>query len=186
MNQELFYNLKDALFEIGNAFISDLSIWWLIAPVIILWILTEIYAGEYEKESFSFSGLLAGGISLAWVTIVSVRIFFLLERDPFLEPEFIALAVFSLYALLLIYIAFTHNASLRVAKWIGRSSLVYFVSILAVLWGQGVLELNQFIIIDLFIIFILIDITFAVIKSFLGLRGEVEMVRELGNHDNQD
>lgn len=41
--------------EVKTALTADLGVWWVLAPLVALWILMEIYFGEYKQERLGFS-----------------------------------------------------------------------------------------------------------------------------------
>lgn len=170
--------------QIFGAFTKDISIWWLLAPLIILWLVMELYFAEYKHERLGFSSILANGTSLLWVVIVSLRIFFLLNGDFHRAPEFWAIAFFGVYAIFLIYISFTHFISEKVVDYFADPSVVYFFSVVALLWGHEVLDFNLYIVADLLVLMVFVNLFFFVLKHFFfGIRGDVELVKHAGEKE---
>jgi len=55
--------------------------------------------------------------------------------------------------------------------------LHYFLSLVSILWGQGVLVINKWIFLDLLIVFTILSFIFWVVRRNLGILGEVEAVK---------
>lgn len=170
-------SLVAALESIGKAFISDLGVWWFLAPIFILWIMMEVYLGEYKKEKWGFSSSLANSISFTWINIVALRFIFL-ENGLVNEGRLVVAILFLFYGLVLIFVAFRHVFSERVTATISGPTPVYFLSVLSVLWGQRLLDITFPIVVDLVIIYIIIWVAWRLIKSRLGILGEVEAIKK--------
>ena len=172
-----------ALQLIGDAFTMDLGVWWFLAPIFILWIATEVYFGEHKREKWGFSSSLTNAISFTWINIVSLRFIFLELNISTLsevgnERFFIAVG-FLLYGFFLIYLAFTHKFSERVLSWIAGSTPIYFLSIVSVLWGQGLLDVSPYVVADLLVIYAIVWTVWKLAKTKLGSPYEgLEVVEE--------
>lgn len=161
---------------IREALFTDLSIWWVLAPIVVLWVSMEVYFGEYKREKLGFSSALANGISLSWIAFSALRLFFSSGLDTN-SAEFYALGFFALYGVLVVILSFRHAISARVVNWIAAPSIIYFFSTLAVLWGENLLQISTSVLLALAILFIIIWSFFAIVKRQLGILGEIEAVR---------
>lgn len=170
-------DLIDALGQIGKAFVADLGVWWFLAPIFILWVVMEVYLGEYKKEKWIFSSSLANSISFTWINIVALRFIFL-EGVPYQDLRLWVAGLFLAYGFVLIFLAFRHVFSQRIIATIAGPTPVYFLSTVSVLWGQGLLEISLPVVINLLIIYIAIFFLWKLIKSRLGLLGEVEAIKK--------
>jgi len=172
MNQILF-----GFQSIGQAFMQDVNIWWFLAPIFILWIGMEIYLGQYKKEKLGWNSILANGISFSWVNIASFRVLFM---DGAGSNDFVLriviLGILFVYGMFIIYTAFTHKLSHVLGSWLGGPTTIYFLSTVSVLWGQGVLDINTWVLLDLVILYLLIRLIFWFIRKKLGVLGEVEAI----------
>jgi hypothetical protein len=164
---------------IGQSFVKEPSIWWFLTPVFILWIVMEIYFGQYKKESCGWNTILANGISFSWINIASFRVLFL-ENSSVIDFQLrmVILALFFLYGIFIIYIAFTHKLPEKVGSWLAGPTTIYFLSTVSILWGQGVLEISKWILIDFIILYFIIRLIFWLIKKRLGVLGEVEAINK--------
>jgi len=168
----------DAFGQIGLAFVTDLGVWWFLTPIFILWIVMEVYLGEYKKEKWGFSSSLANSISFTWINIVALRLIFL-ESDPTSEVRLWVAVLFLLFGLFLIYMSFRHIFSEHIMETIAGPTPVYFLSVISALWGQGLLSISAAIVVDLALIYIIIFWTWKLIKErYLGIRGEIEAIKK--------
>jgi hypothetical protein len=164
---------------IGAAFFKEPSIWWFLIPVFLLWIGMEVYFGQYKKERLGWNSILANGISFSWINIAGFRVLFMedLEAISF-SPRFILLLLFFLYGMFIIYIAFFHRLSPKMAANLAAPTPIYFLSVVSILWGQGILIINYWIFLDLLIAYIVISLLFWLIRHNLGILGEVEAIKK--------
>lgn len=166
-----------AFYQIYSSLFIDITIWWVLAPVFILWIIMEIYLGEYKNETVGWNTALANGISLSWINISSMRALFNTVSISFNFRLIFLLFVF-FYGLFLFYISFTHHLTKEWAVRLAGPTLIYFLSIVSVLWGYDLLPVNFWVIFDLIIIFLVVFFMFYFISKYLlGFRGDVEAVK---------
>jgi len=176
--------------EISSALTSDFGVWWLLTPIILLWVAMEVYFGEYKQEELGFSSTMANGFSLFWISLTSFRVFLIFEQayanGVHRDMRVYILGFFVLYALAIIYFSFSHRLSATVVQVLAGPSLVYFFSILSVLWGQRLLGVSLPVIYALGILFVVVSISFIVLRRKLGLLGEVERIQQMdgNNHGN--
>jgi len=165
--------------RIGRAFVEEPGVWWFLAPVFLLWIGMEIYFGQYKKERLGWNSILANGITFSWINIAAFRVLFMEDKGAFdFWPRFIILLLFFIYGIFIIYIAFFHKISSRIAATLAGPTLIYFLSTVSVLWGQGVLVINKWVFLDLLIVYIVISFFFWLIRRNLGILGEVEAIEK--------
>jgi len=175
---EILDQILEGFNLIGKSFIKEPSLWWFLAPVFILWIGMEIYFGQYKRERLGWNSALANGISFTWINIASFRVLFMEDMtiDSF-WPRLTILAIFFLYGMVVMYIAFFHKTSPKFAAFLAGPTRIYFLSLVSILWGQGVLVINKWIFLDLLIVFTILSFIFWVIRRNLGILGEVETVK---------
>ena len=181
--------VTDGFSQLGRAFTADVGVWWLLAPLFLLWIVMEIYAGEYKQERFGFSSALANGFSLFWISLTSFRVFLFIDntymkKEAYSDPRLYLLIFFVLYSFLIMYFSFTHKIRSALTRVIAGPAIIYFFSVLSVLWGQRLLSVNISVFTALGIGFLVTVLVFFVIRRQLGVRGDVEHILELGNDDH--
>ena len=163
---------------IGKAFVEEPSIWWFLAPVFILWIGMEIYFGQYKRERLGWNSILTNGISFSWINIAAFRVLFMedmMANDFWLR--FGILSVFFIYGMFVIYIAFFHKFSQKTGAALAGPTRIYFLSIVSVFWGQGILIINKWIFLDFLVLYIVLSLLFWLIRRNLGVLGDVEAVK---------
>jgi len=69
-------NLLIGFKEIFLAPSKDPSIWWLLAPIILFWLITEIYFGRHKQERLGWNTALGNGLSMFWIVIISFKVLF--------------------------------------------------------------------------------------------------------------
>jgi hypothetical protein len=181
------YDITIGFSALLYAVTSDLGVWWILAPIILLWIIMEFYFGEYKQEQLGFSSTLANGVSLFWISLTSFRVFLFIESEylnveAYKDPRVFLLGFFVLYALLIMYVSFTHRMGPHALQLLAGPSVTYFFSMLSVLWGQRLLEVSVPVVSALVVSFVVINIVFFLIRHMLGFRGEVEHIRNLPNN----
>jgi len=175
---DIFINIISGFNLIGESLIKDTSNFWVLIPILILWLVMEFYFGEYKQEKMGWNTALANGISFTWINIAAFRFLFS-EVDP-LDFQFrlIVLSLFFLYGTFIIFFSFSHLLSQKFAYTLGGPTMIYFLSMVATLVGSGTLTLTRWVFVDLVIILaILIAILYLIKKYLLGFWGEVEAVK---------
>lgn len=163
---------------IGQGFVKEPSVWWFLTPVFLLWIGMEIYFGQYKKERLGWNSILANGISFTWINIAAFRVIFMEDLGAVdFRPRFIILLLFFLYGIFIIYIGFFHKLS-GSAHILAGPTLIYFLSTVSILWGQGLLIINKWVFLDLLIAYIVLSLLFWLIRRNLGTLGEVEAIKD--------
>ncbi|MFH2013768.1 MAG: hypothetical protein ABIJ17_02250 [Patescibacteria group bacterium] len=164
---------------IGQAFIKEPGIWWFLIPVFLLWLGMEIYFGQYKKDRLGWNSILANGISFAWINIAAFRVLFMNDIDVNdFWARFIILFIFAFYSLFVIYIGFFHKLSQKTGSFLAGPTQIYFLSVVSILWGQGLLVINKFVFLCLLIAYIVLAIFFWIIRRKLGILGEVEAIEK--------
>ena len=138
----------------------------------------EVYLGEYKQEKWGFSSALANGISLTWINIISFRFIFF-NGVPEKNLRFLIVLIFFIYGFFIIYNSFSHHIHDKYNYILAGPTTIYFFSFVSILWGQGVLEINGWIALDLLITFLaVLGIFYIIKKGMLGLKGEVEAIKK--------
>lgn len=158
--------MLNALWEIVKSPFKEWSAWWFLAPILILWVILELYFGRYKSETLGWNTALANGITLIWVNIESMRYLFSTHPEPFLL-RFVPIILILAYGSFIMYISFTHKFSGRVTYTLAAPTPIYFLSAISVLWGHGNLILTWFVVLDLILLYPIITGVFALIKKFL-------------------
>jgi len=143
--------------EIFTSPFENLEILWILIPLFILWTVLEIYFAKHKTEELGWNTALANGITLGWLTLEGMRGLWKLKPD-FFWFRFIANMVILSYAAVLMYGSFTHKLSQRWNFILASPTPVYFLGVSSVLWGFGAMEITRYVLLDLLILFIVLNI----------------------------
>jgi hypothetical protein len=157
-------NFVDGFRQIGASFLKEASLWWYLAPVFLLWIVLELYFGKYKKEKLGWNTSLGNGISLTWISLESMRFLFQ-TRPEYFWYKFGVIFLIMFYAFFIVYLSFTHKLPAKLTYALASPSPIYFLSMVTILWGHGVLIVTWWVLLDLFILYLIIAIIFAIIKK---------------------
>lgn len=155
-----------ALGHILSAPFRDLSVLWQITPIILMWLVLEVYFGKWDEELGWNSGL-ANALTLFWIIISTLQSLFG-KNGTFAWPIFLVLLAALLYAISLMIIVFRHAVRDKYAFLITHPILIYSLCILVVLWANRLLELSWAValaILFLVLLFFLLDL---LLKKLLG------------------
>jgi hypothetical protein len=159
---EMLLGFKD----ISLAPFRSLEALWILIPLFILWVVLEIYFAKFKTEKLGWNTALANGITLGWLTLQGMKGLFEAKPDPFWF-RFIANGAILIYATLIIYSSFTHKIS---EKWnfvIASPTPVYFLGVFSVMWGFGTLQINRYVLLDLLILFIVLNLLLLIFRKFV-------------------
>ncbi|MFH1590976.1 MAG: hypothetical protein ABIC95_03530 [archaeon] len=135
---------------------KDLSVFWLLAPILILWIIMEVYFDMHKREELGWNTALGNGISMFWIGVSVMRHIFENQMTAFTWPRFSALVIILSYGLFITIISFKHTFKAKVVFLLASPSAIYYLSTIAILWGYGSLTLSWMVLLDLFLLFCII------------------------------
>ncbi len=165
---------------IGLSFVSDWSIWWVLAPILLVWFIIEAYFGAYKKEKLGWNTALANGVTLLWITVEGMRFTFSEEVNYF-WMRFLITLLFLALAGFLIYISFTHKFSDKITFSITSPTVIYFLAMSVILFTHGSLEISGWVLLDMIILFFIIMGIFELLKHFIP-RAKKDVFGELEQH----
>ena len=176
-------NITDGFLALFFVLRDNPSLWWLLTPVLILWTATEAYFAEYSRERFGFSSVFTGAVSLLWLSFITLQKIFQgpegVKRGLILGT---ALALV-FYALIIIYLSFSHMLSEKKLGVAASPRVIYFASIILVFFGVGEAGAKLEVVLALSAVFIAVSLAFSVIKKYFlaGFWGELEAVEKAGD-----
>ncbi len=139
---------------------------WLLAPVIIIWLMLEVYFAMHKSEKLGWNTALGNGFVLIWVTLTILRELFAGSIEG-KTGKIIIMVIFSIYGAIVCFLAFTHKAVEKVSFLLASPYLIYFLSMYLILWGYDLLDVNIYIILDIIIIFFVLLIFKAIFSHFV-------------------
>ncbi|PLW80081.1 hypothetical protein C0585_04145 [Candidatus Woesearchaeota archaeon] len=147
--------------EIFKSPAKDWSVFWLLAPIFLFWIILEIYFDKHKKEALGWNTALGNGLSLFWVTISCLKFIFALMMSHDITTSFgtevfwrmVAIFFIFTYSIFIIWVSFKHNIKDKYFYPIASPTPIYYLSAVIVLLAYGVLNFSWIIIFDLFILY---------------------------------
>lgn len=151
--------------QISTSLFKDATVLWLLVPILLFWVILEIYFDRYKKEELGWNTALGNGLSVFWIIIVCLK--FLFQQQKFLWDKFLAIFLIFLYSILVIINSFSHKLRKRWSFLLAGPTPVYFLSAVAVLWTYGALVITRWVLLDLFVIYILLVIIGLILKKVI-------------------
>lgn len=177
---DIWTNLLHGFGEIFSAPLKDLSILWLLTPVILFWLILEIYFGRYKKEALGWNTALGNGLNLFWIVIISLRALFLKGSELFSIDKLIFVIFIAIYSAFIIFISFTHKIKEKIFFLFASPAIIYYLSGIGILWIHNLITISFWVIIDLIILYLVILILETILKKFIPIASaEVEKEHEL-------
>lgn len=146
---------------------NDWTVLWLLAPIILFWIVLEIYFDSHKKEALGWNTALGNGLSLFWVAISCVKFIFAQQftMEVFWRTFWIFL-IFS-YSIFIIWVSFSHKMNEKWTYILASPTPIYFLSCVIVVLSYGVLAFNWVILFDLFILYWIIVGLELILKHYI-------------------
>ena len=152
--------------ELFSAPFKDITVFWLIIPLFVMWLILEVYFGKHKSEKLGWNTALGNGMTLTWISLDMIKnLFFVAPTDKWLK--FGVMMGFLVYGVIVIFTAFKHKVSEKIAFMVAAPTPIYYFAGIAVLWAFGTLQLTLVIIIDIFILFTLVLIFTWILKKMM-------------------
>ncbi len=164
---EIWADLLAGFNEIFSAPFKDLSIFWLLAPIILFWFILEIYFGRYKKENLGWNSALGYGLSMFWIVVISLRTMFENNFDLFSIDKLLFVIFVALYSIFIIFVSFTHRMQTKIFFLFTSPTLVYFLFGIALLVVNDLLNLSFWVTIALIIFYMLILVFETILKKII-------------------
>jgi hypothetical protein len=109
-------------------------------------------------------------------------------RPEYFWYKFSVIILIMFYAFFIVYLSFTHKLSAKITYALASPSPIYFLSMVTILWGHGVLIVTWWVLLDLAILYVIIAVLFWIIKkvvpeSMKDMGGEEDFGAGLGGLD---
>jgi len=159
-------NILDGFVEIFSAPFRDSSIWWVLTPIILFWLVLEVYFGMYKGEKLGWNTALGNGLNLFWVVVISLKALFTKNLELFSIDKLMAVIVIAVYSGFIISVSFTHKLKENIFFLFASPTTIYYLSGITILWIHGLINITLWVIIDL-IIFYTVIVIFEIIMRKL-------------------
>lgn len=160
-------NLLSGFSEIFSSPLKDLSIWWLLAPIILFWLVIEIYFGRHKKEKLGWNTALGNGLNMFWIVVISLKALFEQELSLASLDKLVFVIFIALYSIFIIFVSFTHKIKEGVFFLIASPTAIYYLSGIAILWIHNLLAINLWVVVDLVTLYIIILVFEAILKKLI-------------------
>jgi len=160
-------NILNGFGEIFSAPLKDLSILWLLAPLILFWFILEIYFGRYKSEKLGWNTALGYGMSMFWIVIISFKTMFENNFELFSIGKLLFVVFVAAYSIFIIYISFTHKVTEKIFFLFTSPTIVYYLFGITLLLIDDLLKISFWVFIDLIIFYIIILILEIILKKII-------------------
>lgn len=164
---EIWVNILSGFKEIFSAPSRDLSILWLLVPIILFWFVLEIYFGRYKTEKLGWNSALGYGLSMFWIVVISFKTMFENNFELFSIDKLLFVIFVAAYSIFIIYISFTHRLKEKIFFLFTSPTIVYYLFGVALLWVNDLLNITFWVIVDLVIFYIIIVIFELILKKLI-------------------
>jgi uncharacterized membrane protein YgcG len=164
---EIWANILNGFKEIFSSPLKDPSILWLLVPIILFWLVMELYFGRYKDERLGWNSALGYGLSMFWVVVISFKTMFENNFELFSIDKLLFVFFVATYSVFIIYISFTHRLKAKIFFLFTSPTLVYYLFGIALLWSNDLLNVSRWVIIDLIIFYIIILILETILKKLI-------------------
>jgi len=161
----IWTNILVGFKEIFSSPFRDLSILWLLVPIIFFWFVMEIYFGRYKKEKLGWNSALGYGLSMFWIVVISFKTIFENNFELFSIDKLLFVIFVAAYSVFIIFISFTHRMKAKIFFFFTSPTLVYYLFAIALLWVNGLINISFWVIIDLVILYFIILIFELILKK---------------------
>jgi len=146
-------DLLRAFVEIFKPMFVDISLFWYLGPILLFWLILEIYFSRYKSEELGWNTALGNGLSVFWILIISMKFLFDNQRENFEWVKFFAILIMMIYAIFIIMNSFSHKLKEKASFLLASPTVTYYLSGIAILWTYGNLEITRWVLIDLVILY---------------------------------
>ena len=163
----IWTNILDGFKEIFSSPFKDLTVLWLLAPIILFWLILEIYFGMHKEEKLGWNTALGNGLSIFWVVVISLKTIFENNFALFSLDKLLYIIFIAVYSGVIIYISFTHKLEQKIFFLFTSPTIIYYFLGIAVLWVNDALNISLWVFIDLIMLYIVVLIVMTIVKKLL-------------------
>ncbi len=175
---EILTNLGEGFVEIFKPMFVESSLFWYLGPILLFWLIFEVYFSKYKKEELGWNTALGNGLSVFWILIISMKYLFDNKMENFEWTKFIALLVILIYAVFIIINSFSHKLREKVSFLLASPTITYYLSGVAILWTYGKLELTRWVLIGLVIFYGFVLLIELILKRMI--KGKEPGIEDIG------
>lgn len=163
----IWTNILGGFAEIFSSPFKDITVFWLLTPIILFWLILEIYFGMHKEEKLGWNTALGNGLSIFWVVVISLKTIFENNFALFSLDKLLYIIFIAVYSGVIIYISFTHKLEQKIFFLFTSPTIIYYFLGIAVLWVHDALHISLWVFIDLIMLYIVILIVMTIVKKLL-------------------
>jgi hypothetical protein len=183
---DIFINLGGAFLDIIKPMFVDPSLFWYLGPVLLFWLILEVYFSRYKSEELGWNTALGNGLSVFWIITICMKYLFDNKMENFEWAKFIALIIMLLYAVFIIINSFSHRLREHLSFLLASPTATYYLSGVAVLWTYGKLQLTGWVLIDLVLFYGFVILVELILKRIIkGKESDLNFGKEAFSTENQ-
>ena len=160
-------NILDGFVEIFSSPFKDITVLWLLVPIVLFWLILEIYFARYKTEKLGWNTALGNGLSIFWVVVTSLKTMFEDNFALFGWDKLLYLIFIAGYSGFIIYISFTHKIKEKIFFLFTSPTIIYYFLGIMVLWVHGSLSISLWVFIDLILLYMIVLILETIFKKLL-------------------
>jgi hypothetical protein len=164
---DIFLNLGKAFVDIIKPMFIDFSLFWYLGPILLFWLILEIYFSRYKTEELGWNTALGNGLSVFWIITICMKYLFDNHLENFHWGKFAALITMLLYAVFIIVNSFSHKLRDKVSFLLASPTATYYLSGVAVLWTYGKLQITVWVLIALVLFYGFVLLVELILKKII-------------------
>ena len=141
-------------------------------PLVLFWLILEIYFGRYKSEKLGWNTALGYGLSMFWIVIISFKTMFENNFELFSISKLLFVIFVAAYSIFIISISFTHRLKEKIFFLFTSPTIVYYLFGVTLLLIDDLLKINFWVFIDLIILYIIILILEIILKKIVPAASE--------------
>ncbi|MFH1127379.1 MAG: hypothetical protein ABIG84_00395 [archaeon] len=163
----IFMFSSKAILVILTAPFRNFDILWAILPLLLAWIVLEVYFSKHEDENMGWNTAVCNGLMLFWA---GLNILFSLSRTGYVLMKIAVMVILMGYGVFLAYAAFTHRYSSGLTFRLASTNVVYYSGIMGVLYAHDVVLLTVRSVSSSFVLLGLILLLIRIVKKIRRVR----------------
>lgn len=153
-----------SLWELLRAPFVQPSLLWQILPILLLWIMLELYFGTHKDEHMGWNSALGHGISVFWIAMSLLQYLF---EEGRMGPDLIFALILAVYSIVVSWIAFSHKLPAGITYRLASPEVLFYGSIIAILHAHQVIVFSASMLSAIGILFVLIVLLLWLLRSLL-------------------
>ncbi len=171
--RELFQDI----FLIIAAPFSNFIVFWTSLPLLVTWLVLEIYFTIHREEALGWNTSLSNGFILFFTGMDCVKYLITTEKVTYFSTKLLLSILLIFYGLFIVYISFTHKMPPYITFLLASPSLVYYPAILLVIWTHTNITLTKDMLLSAFILYLVVVGFFEFLRTDIGQRLIIERIK---------